>query len=626
MRKFIFLLVIALLLVPQVNAVSSSLRDVYAPKETMIGELTGGIIAPIQREQVSVVKDGHLDVAVQYDVTKLGNKYYIWLNAPANSGNYTLVIEDIIALVNGAPEIVEYRKDFSVRGVTVDYSIVPGFVLANEDFEILAIAYTETDIEIDFPEQRTVTLYPGTNYVDFSIANVLGVQQIAIKVGMYQVPARIVGADYICGDGRVDGREVCDGDNLNGKNCTTVSGGFVSGQLKCSSSCLIFDDGLCKLPEGPSGEACSLERLSLCLNQTSCNGIGGNWYNNTCNKYEQGAACDEQHAELCATQGTCLDSKGFWYNSSCHEEKESVCDNEHLNLCLTHGTCIDAEGFWQNNTCKESAGECGDGIIDIEEECDGTNLSVVNCSSSSVGYDYGNLSCISKGLEKECKFNLSECRLIPPPMPPSFLVFPAEIRDTVLISKSFPVYRFRITNTGTSKIVGLKLDYNSAKFEITPYRGVNISVNESTDFNVSVKESWKGIPFKGVVIAYSEDVYEYFLLDINFTETESEAMTGYYRNSTSQGPSYYCSELSGFSCGADETCGGNIVPTIDVSNCCVGSCESTSSGSGSSWIGYLIVGIVVLVAIIIFVKYRKTGKSKGSPLMGKMLEAKRNLP
>jgi hypothetical protein len=605
------------------------LNDIYAPKETMIGELTGGILAPIQREQVRVVKDGHLDVAVQYDVGKLGSRQFIWIIAPTNPGAYSLIIRDVIALVNGVPEVIEYRKDFSVQGAIVDYSVGPGFILADEDFEISAIAYTGTDIETDFPEQRTISLYPGTNYVDFSIEDVLGVQMMTINFGMYQIPAYILGNDYICGDGRIDDREVCDGTELGGKDCTNYdpASQFVSGELKCSSSCLVFDTSLCELPATPIEEECDSEHLSLCLNQTDCVGAGGYWYNNTCNRYEQGAVCDSGHVGLCTTQGTCLDAGGYWYNNTCNEDPAPVCSSEHFDLCKTQGTCLDAGGYWYNNTCNENEeviGFCGDGIIGLGEECDGTNVSSKNCSS--LGFDFGNLSCISANLTNECRFNLTECYFLPPPAPPAFTITPWEIKSTVLLSSGFPVYKFRITNDGSDEIIGLQLDYNPSKFSITPYSNINLSANESVDFNISVRDVWRGTPFKGVIIAYSEDVYEYFLLDINFTESESEAITHYYRNGTSSGPSSYCSEISGVSCGSGETCDGYVVTTIDVEACCVGSCESQSSGFSSMWIGYLIAGIVILGGIIVYMRFKKAGKPSGSPLQSKILQAKTNLP
>jgi hypothetical protein len=47
----------------------------------------------------------------------------------------------------------------------------------------------------------------------------------------------------ICGNGIVDGNEVCDGDNLNGADC--VSQGFADGPLVCAVTCVIFNTDAC---------------------------------------------------------------------------------------------------------------------------------------------------------------------------------------------------------------------------------------------------------------------------------------------------------------------------------------------------------------------------------------------
>ena len=50
----------------------------------------------------------------------------------------------------------------------------------------------------------------------------------------------------VCGDGRVEGLEDCDGTNLGQKTtCHEVHGGYAGGQLKCHSSCR-YDVSLCR--------------------------------------------------------------------------------------------------------------------------------------------------------------------------------------------------------------------------------------------------------------------------------------------------------------------------------------------------------------------------------------------
>jgi len=594
MGKLIFLFAVFFLLVPGVVSVSTDLRTSYAPKETMIGEISGGILAPIQKEKVRVVKDGHLDVGVQFDVARIGGKQFVWIMAPANSGEYTLIVKDVVAFVDGAPEVIDFTHDFSVQGGLVSYSVSPGFISTSKDFKVAVTSYVgQQTVSADFPEQREITLYPGTNYIDFSISRVLGVQQIMVNLGIYQIPVRILGASYICGDGGIDDVEVCDGENLNGKECVTIPGDFVDGVLRCSSGCLAFDTSLCEL-SGDEEPECDSENLDLCLNSTDCVSAEGYWYDEICNQYEQGAKCDSEHVGLCVTHGTCIDAGGYWYDSVCNE-------NEEVPEVL-----------------------CGDELVGAGEECDGENLSESNCSG--IGFDGGDLTCNAVGSEKECKFNVSECYLLPPPAPTSFVIDPAVIKSTIFTERDLPVYHFIITNEGGSEITGMVLDFNPVKFSVEPNRNISIGINESLEFNLTLKEVWRGRPFKGVVIANYEEIFEYMLVDINFTLEEAEAITAYSRNSTTSGPSYYCSELSGYSCASDETCDEEVVSTIDFSECCVGNCSDSGGSGGNSWIGWLIAGIVVVVCAIIFLKYRKSGKSSSKSPLHARLSNQKGLP
>ncbi|MFH1290902.1 MAG: hypothetical protein ABIH92_05880 [Nanoarchaeota archaeon] len=621
MKKVIFL-VMLLVFSQAVQAVSSDLRDVYAPKETMIGEFSGGILASILREQVDLVRDGHIDVAFEYDVGKLGNNHYIWLMAPQNEGDYTLRIRDIIALVDGVPQVVDYEKDFRVEGQMIDYSISPGFVFVSGDFEISATLYgSSQDITVNFPETRDVSLIPGTNYIGFSIGGIVGIHQTMISVGRYSMPSYIIGVAYYCGDGQIDSIEVCDGGNLNGESCTTVPGGYISGGLACSANCLSFDTGNCELPE--EGPECDSNHLDLCLTDDNCTVAGGYWYGDVCNRYEEGAECDSEHVGLCLTQGTCLDSGGYWYGDGCNDEPEPVCDSEHLNLCLTYGACYDAGGYWYGDGCNdepEPVQECGDDLVTGNETCDGTDLRGENCTS--LGYVGGELSC-----NEDCLgFNMSSCSEGSGIFsgPPNFIISPGVIRDTVLFEDE-PGYSFVIKNQGVNPITDLAFDYDGGRFRVYPDSDVSIGVNESAQFNLTLINPVKN-NMRGVVVAYSRDVFEYLLFTINVTTDEGSVGIEYSRNSSVGGPSYRCSELSGIFCTAGEICTGREVQTLDGSDCCVeGWCEKESGGGSKTWIGYLIAGIVLLGILILYVKYKKT-KPPGNPMKTRLSQVEKKMP
>jgi len=192
MRKFIFL-VLLIFCLQGVSALSSTLGEAYEPRETIIFELQGSVQQAIEKEDITL-KRGAVEVAMEYDIKKLDERYFIWIVAPQTEADYTLSIEDVHAIVEGFPEIIDYTEEFSVEGNLTDYYIKPGAVFSTEDFEITVMLNEDVGmpIGVDFPETKDVNLIPGENRIDFSVAGVeTGFRMIS--VGKYSVPAYIVG-------------------------------------------------------------------------------------------------------------------------------------------------------------------------------------------------------------------------------------------------------------------------------------------------------------------------------------------------------------------------------------------------------------------------------------------------
>ncbi len=177
-----------------VNALTSNLRESYRPGESAIIELSGVILDLIGSDQV-LFKRGHVDIGVEFDIKKLGGNYYLWFIAPRQANNYTLRIEDVVSMVDGEPQVSDYTQDFSVMGEFIEYSIKPGFVYTNSDFEITALLNGDSakSVGIDFPQARDVVLHPGENTLRFSIADVIGTTLMKVTIGDYEIPAYIIG-------------------------------------------------------------------------------------------------------------------------------------------------------------------------------------------------------------------------------------------------------------------------------------------------------------------------------------------------------------------------------------------------------------------------------------------------
>ncbi len=188
--RWIFLLLLTVL-IPLASSISTTMLPVYQPGETMIIELQGNILEPISPSDI-LFKRAHVAIAVDYDVKRVGNKYYLYAQMPLNKNNYTLFINNIATTVNGAPTTVKYNQTFTVSGNTSDYSISPGFIISNKDFILTINSNLDqpTTININFPEERAVTLQPGTNILQMKISSVSQGVSLA-TLGKYTVPIQI---------------------------------------------------------------------------------------------------------------------------------------------------------------------------------------------------------------------------------------------------------------------------------------------------------------------------------------------------------------------------------------------------------------------------------------------------
>ncbi len=149
-----------------------------------------------------------------------------------------------------------------------------------------------------------------------------------------------------CGNNVIEGTEQCDGTNLNGKTCITQ--GFTSGDLSCTDSCL-FDTSGC------TGKA------PYCGDEVK----------------DAGEECDGNNLN----EKTCID-KGFTGGT----------------LSCSSGCTFDTDACTGPKSLP-----CGNGIIEGDEECDGTALGGNTCLNLGLSGG-GTLSC-----NDVCKFDTKNC-------------------------------------------------------------------------------------------------------------------------------------------------------------------------------------------------------------------------
>ncbi|MDY0003059.1 MAG: Ig-like domain-containing protein [Polyangia bacterium] len=210
----------------------------------------------------------------------------------------------------------------------------------------------------------------------------------------------------VCGNGLVEGAEVCDQANLNGQSCTTVPGSFTGGTLSCTNACT-FDTSQCTTGqeecgngELETGESCDGSDLGTATCQTVGNYVGG----------------------TLGCTGTCtFDTSQCEPPASCGNgsiDTGEDCDGSNLNDqdCTTIGggysggtLSCKSDCTFEESACTTTPPDCGNGTINAGEDCDGNNLDQKTCAD--VGpYEagVGTLSC-----NTNCTFNTAQCVATP---------------------------------------------------------------------------------------------------------------------------------------------------------------------------------------------------------------------
>lgn len=260
-----------------------------------------------------------------------------------------------------------------------------------------------------------------------------------------------------CGNGTIDSGEVCDGTKINGRTCVQQVGYGSTGTPGCNATCTAFTNGSCT-PEIKCGngvldasEQCDASKLggNTCASVMGTGATGTLKCSSTCTfdtssciappacgngSLNTGEACDKtvfrNGSNACASYDPVIYSSGtMTCNSNCTVNVSACtkkCGNNTIDageLCdgtkLNGKTCATQVGGGSTGTLKCSADcknfdtssctaalSCGDGIVNGDEECDGSAylLDVSTCSEYSSAYLSGNLKCTPL-----CEIDTSAC-------------------------------------------------------------------------------------------------------------------------------------------------------------------------------------------------------------------------
>jgi cysteine-rich repeat protein len=201
---------------------------------------------------------------------------------------------------------------------------------------------------------------------------------LCMAAGLSMVACSDDDSGTVCGDGVIEGSEVCDGMNVSGRTCSDE--GFLGGELSCNTACDGLDTSGCNADVCGDGEITGMEDCEgTDLNSYTCQDLnfdGGDLSCNNCSFDDSGCTtgctdnCTAEDDTQCTGDvlGTCTvgaDGCLDWVDTDCTTMSQicddggatALCADNCTSNCTTLGDteCIDANNL---NTCTDSGNGC----------------------------------------------------------------------------------------------------------------------------------------------------------------------------------------------------------------------------------------------------------------------------
>lgn len=135
MKKEIMFAFILMMCFSSALALETNIKNSYKLGETLIMSVSGNFLEKISSDSVKFYS-GRLYVPMETGVSKIGTTYYIYSVLPDKEANYTLIIENVKYKELDKEISKDLKFNISVSGNYTDFSISPGVVVSNKDFNI----------------------------------------------------------------------------------------------------------------------------------------------------------------------------------------------------------------------------------------------------------------------------------------------------------------------------------------------------------------------------------------------------------------------------------------------------------------------------------------------------------
>ena len=189
-KSAVFILVLMLFsCLPLVVAVEFDMKDNYAQGETIIAKISGNFLTSVTRDNIFFYR-GHVRIAMEYDITKIGEDYYLYALLTGKSpANYSISVEDV-KYMKGR-EVMEDNivRNFSITNDTAPFSLNPGFVVSSEDFFVEVQNLRDKKITVNVKTEtnnsggREILILPDESR-EYSLSLISGeIEKIKFKLG-----------------------------------------------------------------------------------------------------------------------------------------------------------------------------------------------------------------------------------------------------------------------------------------------------------------------------------------------------------------------------------------------------------------------------------------------------------
>jgi hypothetical protein len=168
--RLLLVCVLLLLVFPSVHALSLNIAPSYDQSETVVVEIEGTVFTPIASSQIQFLR-GHVQTVVNYDLQKLGDRYFIYFVTPRNQNNYTLILRDVDTTANGERQLITLERNFSTTNQSVPYNVRPALIHTDTDFQLTFTSFMDQPVNIPLgsPLNSNLTLPSGETLHTFSI-------------------------------------------------------------------------------------------------------------------------------------------------------------------------------------------------------------------------------------------------------------------------------------------------------------------------------------------------------------------------------------------------------------------------------------------------------------------------